>query len=355
MTLVLLLYTINSKSLNKKPLKEAMWCTGIFIFYLIYSLIRQINVPAASLIDFQQQVRPYVVFYCSWMLAPQFSKSQQKWILSVFLLTLATYTILKLGTIGSTENVVLGSLSMSAGLVYYLFTEPTKRNRNIAILIVLFGLLCGKFKYFGECVAFIAVVTLLKRKLKLDPIRLLIQASLLGSVIIFFTWERFDGYFVSGMDNEQLARPMMYKTAPKVIADYFPFGPGLATFGTSASAKDYYSPLYYKYSLDKIWGMSPSDRGAFNADSFYTSLAQFGFVGIMLFLVFWKQRLKNLNRIIDVRAYRIALLAMLCLGLESIADTSYLSGRGMVYFMLLGLCLNMTTKNIQKKQLYEKE
>ena len=64
---------------------------------------------------------------------------------------------------------------------------------------------------------------------------------------LFFAWSRFDGYFITGMSNENLARPMMYKTAPKVFVDYFPFGPGLGTFGPSASAKDYYSPLYYEY------------------------------------------------------------------------------------------------------------
>ena len=33
-------------------------------------------------------------------------------------------------------------------------------------------------------------------------------------------------------------------------------------------------------------------------------------------------------------------MAFLCLAIENIGDTSYLSGRGMVYFMLIAMCLS---------------
>ena len=343
MTLALILYTftkLNTRFVNKKPLTEVGICILVFLFYLAYSLIRKVNVPMASIIDFQQQVRPYAVFYCTLILMPQFSSKQKKWMLFSLLASLAGYLFWKRSTIWSSEDVVFGSLSIGAGMSYYLFTKETGLNRYISTAIVLFGLLCGKFKYIGECVAFIGVVFVLKKKIRIGSQKSIAFALLLMAVGLYFAWSRFDGYFVSGMSNEQLARPMMYKTAPKVLYDYFPFGPGLGTFGTSASAKTYYSPLYYKYDLANIWGMAPSDRGAFNADSFYPSLAQFGFVGIFFFLVFWKRRLMGINNISDLRCYKIAIMAFLCLAIESIGDTSYLSGRGMVYFMLIAMCLS---------------
>lgn len=343
MTLILILFTcmkLHSRYVNRQPLKEAWACILIFLFYLVYSLILKVNVPMAAIIDFQQQIRPYAVFYCTLILMPQFSKRQKKWMLFSILASLVGYLFWKRSTIWGSENVIFGSLSIGAGMTYYLFTKETGFNRYVSTAIVLFGLLCGKFKYIGECVAFVGVVFLLKKKIKIGSQKSIAFTFVLVCAVIFFAWDRFDSYYVSGMNNEELARPMMYKTAPKVLVDYFPFGSGLGTFGTAASAKTYYSPLYYKYELSEIWGMSPADHGAFNADSFYPCLAQLGFVGLFFFFVFWKRRLSAINNIQDLRYYKIAIMAFLCLAIENTADTSYLSGRGMVYFMLIALCLS---------------
>lgn len=343
MTLILILFTckkLHSRYVNRQPLKEAWACILIFLFYLVYSLILKVNVPMAAIIDFQQQIRPYAVFYCTLILMPQFSKRQKKWMLFSILASLVGYLFWKQSTIWGSENVIFGSLSIGAGMTYYLFTKETGFNRYVSTAIVLFGLLCGKFKYIGECVAFVGVVFLMKKKIKIGSQKSIAFGLVLVCAVIFFAWDRFDSYYVSGMNNEELARPMMYKTAPKLLVDYFPFGSGLGTFGTSASAKTYYSPLYYKYELSEIWGMSPADHGAFNADSFYPCLAQLGFVGLFFFFVFWKRRLSAINNIQDLRYYKIAIMAFLCLAIENTADTSYLSGRGMVYFMLIALCLS---------------
>lgn len=48
--------------------------------------------------------------------------------------------------------------------------------------------------------------------------------------------------------------------------DYVPFGSGLGSFGTAASAKEY-SPLYYKYHMDDVWGLT-LENPMFLADAF---------------------------------------------------------------------------------------
>ena len=89
----------------------------------------------------------------------------------------------------------------------------------------------------------------------------------------------------------------------------------------------------------------------FLADCFYPVLAQYGVVGIVLFCVFWKRRIKETKYIVDDRYYKMALMCILALAIESVADTSYLSGKGMGFFMLLAICLNMN--NRQKKINYK--
>ena len=140
-------------------------------------------------------------------------------------------------------------------------------------------------------------------------------------------------------DAERMARPETYKTGLLIMKDYFPFGSGLGTFACAAAAKEY-SPLYYKYGMDNIWGLTP-ENPMFLADTFYPIVySQFGFLGVLMFLWFWKRRLQEANRIIDPNYYKMALMCILALALENTADSSYLSGKGMGYFMILAVCLN---------------
>lgn len=352
MTLFLLLFTltqVNKRYANRSHVEEMKFCVAFFVFYLIYSLIRRVNVVQASLVDFQQQLRPYITFYCTLILAPKLKFKNKQYLVYSVVACLVLYIYVRRSELGQNENVIFGSLAMSSAMVYYMFSKQKKVHKYVATTIVLVGLLSGKAKYFGECVAFIAVIFFMKDKLVIGSKKSYIYMMLLVIMVIAFAWTKFDSYFVSGMSNEELARPMMYKTAPKVIKDYFPFGPGLATYGTFSSAKTYYSPLYYKYHLNQIWGMAANTHGAFNADSFYPCLAQFGIFGIFFFVVFWKRRLLEFNDIKDLRYYKVALISFFCLAIESFGDTSYLSGRGMVYFMLIAVALNsnryLTKKN----------
>ena len=77
----------------------------------------------------------------------------------------------------------------------------------------------------------------------------------------------------------------------------------------------------------------------FLADAFFPTMAEFGVVGLLFFIWFWIRRYKEINKIDNFLIYKIALMCMLALFLEGTADTSYLSGKGMGYFMLLAMAL----------------
>lgn len=320
---------------------------GLMIFYLAYSFFIKITTPRGILLDFMQQLRPYAVFYLTWMMAPDFSPKQKKRIKWVMLLSFLGYLIAfkfkpsLVTPYGSGESAALGQIALCCAMIYYLFSKHTKRNRNIAILIMLLGLISGKSKYFGECVVFIALVIFVKSKINFTSVSTLLKVAALGSVVIFFTWTKFNAYYVEGFQEEAeaMARPATYETGIKIMfKDYIPFGSGFGSFGTAAAAKEY-SPLYYKYQLNTIWGLNP-ENPMFLADAFYPTLAEFGLVGLFFFLWFWKRRLWEANKIHNLIYYRMALMCILALALESTADSSYLSGKGMVYFMILAFCLN---------------
>lgn len=359
LTVLLLLYAITKQRFlvkDKKRMMEINIYIGLMIFYLVYSMTIRVTTTRGIMLDILQQLRPYAVFYLTWMMTPQFSPKQQKRIKWVMLLSFFGYLFAfkfkpELVTpYSGVESAAFGQLALCCAMIYYLFSKQTKWNRNIAIVIMLLGLVSGKSKYFGECVCFIALVMFVKSKINFTSVSTLLKVVALGVVVLFFTWTKFNAYYVEGFqeDAQDMARPITYQTGMKIMFhDYIPFGSGLGSFGTAAAAKEY-SPIYYKYHLDEIWGLNP-ENPMFLADAFYPTLAEYGIVGLFFFLWFWKRRLWEANKIPNLIYYRMALMCILALALESTADSSYLSGKGMGYFMILALCLNSARKvNVPK-------
>ena len=235
--------------------------------------------------------------------------------------------------------------------MYYLFKPQTKRNTIICLLIATMGLLSAKSKYYGEFVVLVAVIYFLKERLKVNSLKTGTYVTLLAVLVVYFTWEKFNAYYIEGFDSEvreyRIARTESYLTSMQIIKDYFPLGSGLGTFSTNAAAV-YYSPLYYKYNMSDIWGLSP-DNPMFMADTFYPVLAEYGIVGVFLFLWFWKRRLWVIQKL-PLKYYKVGVMAFMALVLESVADTSYLSGKGMGYFMLLGIVMSVGTQIEDEKK-----
>ena len=344
MTVLLFVYTLwmysHNRSINRRPWKEFMVCIGLIAFYTVYSLFFGANVAGSVWIDLMQEIRPYTIIFCTWILNPRFTKKQKKWMLGTMVLTLFSWILYHPATFESqnAEFPVLGQLAICTGMSWYLFTKATKRNRNIALLLVFTGMLAPKFKFIGEVVCFIAFVFFIKKRLNFKSPKTMIYVALVIAIILMLTWTRFDAYYVSGLQNEELARPMTYKTSLRILWDYLPFGSGMGSFACNG-AWQHYSPLYFKYNLDGIWGLSPS-AGGFVCDAYYPTLAQFGIVGVFFFCWFWKRRLAAFDIIADMRYYRVAMITFCCLAIEQTADSSWLSGKGMGYCMLIALCLN---------------
>lgn len=358
MTVLLFVYTLwmysHNRSINKRPWKEFTVCISLIVFYTVYSLLFGANVSGAVWLDLMQEIRPYAIIYCTWILNPRFTKKQKKWMLSTMVLTLFSWILYHPATFESqnAEFPVLGQLAICTGMSWYLFTKATKRNRNIALLLVFTGMLAPKFKFIGEVVCFIAFVFFIKKRLNFKSPKTMIYVALVIAIILMLTWTRFDAYYVSGLQNEELARPMTYKTSLRILWDYLPFGSGMGSFACNG-AWQHYSPLYFKYNLDGIWGLSPN-AGGFICDAYYPTLAQFGFVGVFFFCWFWKRRLAAFDIIADMRYYRVAMITFCSLAIEQTADSSWLSGKGMGYCMLIALCLNANRNAMEQIKIKEK-
>lgn len=351
MLVVIAVYTLGKKGkkyLFNKPWKEFFIFVCILLFYTYYSLVYGENVAGGVYLDFIQEIRPYTVIYCTWILNPQFTKRQKKWMLWTMIVTLFSWIFYHPESYldDNAEFPILGQLAICTGMSWYLLTDESNRNKWIAMGLVLIGMLAPKFKFLGEVACFAIMIFFVKQHLRFRNVKTSIYAVILLVIVLSVSWRRFDAYYVSGW-NEDIARPATYRTSLLILKDYFPFGPGMGTFACNGAWK-YYSPLYYKYHLNHIWGLD--EGGGFICDAYYPTLAQFGVVGVALFIAFWRRRLLLMNHIQDMKYYRVAWIAFFCLAIEQTADSSFLSGKGMGYCMLLALCFNADKNNKRKEE-----
>jgi O-antigen ligase len=174
--------------------------------------------------------------------------------------------------------------------------------------------------------------------------------------MLFVSWEKIMLYFGGGesfkaVPEEFVARAMLYNTSIKILEDYAPFGSGLASFGSFASG-EYYSKLYVKYSIDGVKGLMKNDY-SYVADTYFPCLVQFGYIGVVLFLLFLfylvrKSFLLLKKGRMDHSEYFI--MVLLIVGyfiIESIADATFTSHRGFFMMMLLALILSEQKRTVE--------
>ena len=348
LTFLLIGYTFMVKGrpgLDANPWKEFHVFLFILTAYVVYSLLWGENVAGGVFLEFIQQVRPYSIIYCTLILNPQLNNKQKNILLATTIITLIARTLIRNEGEGGQEDLSAGQMAMCAGMIWTLFKKDTRKHRYIAIFIVLFGLITGtKSKFIGEVVCFLGLTLFMRKKINVGSGKMLIYMMILGAIVLSFVWDKFDSYYVSGFNHEQRARSISMRVAyGQILWDYIPFGPGMGTFGSNGAWK-YYSPLYYKYHLNHVWGL---DRGGgFICDVFFPSLCQYGLVGIVLFLWFWKRRLKDINQIHNLKYFKVALMSFLCLLIEQTADSSILSGKGMGYCMIIAICYCMDRQEL---------
>lgn len=99
-----------------------------------------------------------------------------------------------------------------------------------------------------------------------------------GVISAFISYDMLFLYYVSDIKT---ARGMLMKVGLQIANAYFPLGTGLGNFASSA-ATVYYSPLYFKYGLNRVWGLG-GDNMTFLSDTFWPIVfGQFGWVGFAL-------------------------------------------------------------------------
>lgn len=327
---------------------------SIGIFYIIYSFIIRSNVPQAIIGDFLIQVKPYIGFFCTYLIAPRLSVPQKRFFCLLCIIVGGFLLI-----VGLTGNIypVFGHparLATASTVTAFLFLYCSTYNKSDVIVFILLlsvGFFSTRAKFYGfwAVASCILLYSKLGGKLRFDWKTFLVIICVLG-IGAWAAREKIILYYVDGMMNsrEMWSRPAMMLASGQILLDFFPFGSGLGSFGTYMSGI-YYSPIYAQYGLDQLWGLT-RDNHSFVADAFYPSLAEFGIVGVLCYIVFWYYVLKRLAAPVygNPKAFYIVICVFLFFAIEGVADATFTHNRGLFMLILLAMTLNIRKYEIKQ-------
>ena len=152
---------------------------------------------------------------------------------------------------------------------------------NYLLTFLLLGVivLTLRLRLFGFVAFFVILfiyMILFRQRLNLP----VILAGIAGITAI--GWKRFYGYYFSPYAYT-MARGQFMLNGLSIANENFPFGSGFGTFG-SRMAQTHYSPLYYKYNMMLITGISP-DHPNYACDTFFpTIFAESGWIGFAAYM-----------------------------------------------------------------------
>ena len=354
--LLVAIRTINHKiSLSKAFL---LWIL-IDVFYLGYSFVIHSNQPLAIISDCAMQSKPYMMFFALIALKPQISINECR-ILQIFLIFMLMAVLFIAYLYPHKDNsthvgdlltgAALSCVSIIFAVAFYIFSQNDSWiTKLIVIILALPGFLHPTSKFMGQLIVIILVMFLIKKKIRFN-IYYVALFFISFVVISYAIWDDFQFYFLT--DSEYNARAVMYMNMPNVLVDNIPFGSGFATYSTFASGI-WYSSLYSKYDMEYIWGLQEGDA-SFIADTYYPSLAQYGFVGVALFIWLLVYIYRKSSALYDstnnLKQYKTALITLAVIMIECTTG-SFSNERSIMQMMLIYLSITPLRKSDRISQI----
>lgn len=271
----------------------------IFLFYVVYSLLFGVACYAAIFTDAIIYLKPFVGFYAALALGMGINQ-KHRLIIKRMVVCIAVAMMAACAVSYSYVMDLMGhparfaTLFQILGVTYLYCSNRNRENIFITMLIWSCSIMSLRSKsYAFVAAAFFVIYYLNAKRLEKISFSTIFSIVLVISLVFIVAWEKFQFYFIQGSNSEMtesFARPALYQGALLILNDYLPFGPGFGSYACYASS-EYYSPLYYKYRLNYVYGLS-EDHGGFISDTFFPQLAQFGVIGFVLFVVFFYKRYK---------------------------------------------------------------
>ena len=224
------------------------------------------------------------------------------------------------------------------GAAVLMFADERPKGGWLALACIL---LISTQRAKAVAMAFIILFFLFYSMAKTDdrkPSKLVFVFLVIGAV--FLGADQIQEYFLASTS----VRSLLFQDGFAIALSSFPFGSGFATFATYMSG-EYYSPLYYEYGLNAVWGLYPSDP-VFVSDSFWPAiLAQFGLFGLVVFIVLIVSMFRSISSDAKRAGVRFAAYGSIPLYLLilSTSDASFFNFYGPFFALILGAIVSKGT------------
>lgn len=245
---------------------------------------------------------------------------------------------------------VYGWFTLFVGL-YFLAQYLIKGEKKAFIytsLFFFFSILSLRSKVLMAIAAILLLVTI-KRRIYIIGLTFvgIIGFLLFGDVImdlIQLTTER----YISA-DVTESARKALYETGYLIGLNEFPLGEGFGRFG-SWIARVEYSPVYYEYGLNNVYGLKP-DNPIWATDTYWPSImGEIGIIGMILLISFFAfmiryiyVKFRDLDFSKDVKVFLLFSLFVIIQSLiESTGEQIFNSSPQYIYiFAVIGIAFSL--------------
>lgn len=169
---------------------------------------------------------------------------------------------------------------------------------------------------------------------------------ILGVIIFLLGTYQIQTYLL----NENAPRYLFFHYGKITANKYFPWGSGFATFGSDQAAR-MYSPLYYRYGFNKLFGMTVEDS-SFLCDTFWAAaIGQFGWIGSILYIGIYIRIFMSINQHKGLSAAKkaFAYAGFIQYMIHAVGSAILSSSSGVIGFIALAMVLNEESYNSEKK------
>lgn len=138
-------------------------------------------------------------------------------------------------------------------------------------------------------------------------------------------------------------RGILLSTGVKIANDFFPLGAGFGTYGSEIS-REIYSPIYYNYNLNNIYGLSP-EWPAYITDSHWASiLGENGWIGMLIMILILIMMLVTIFKVGKSNIYKLSIIALFLYAImSSLSDTILISYRGVAICIIVNFIIRIVS------------
>lgn len=236
-----------------------------------------------------------------------------------------------------------GLAAICVFLIGNVFVFGKDGRSKFLLLFILFSVMASTLRM--KALAFIAVAIIMimyviKTNRKINTLKIVF----VGILCVIISWNELEFYFV---EDTNTARGALLTTSFEIANDYFPLGTGFGTFASHFSGVNY-SPIYEKYNINNVWGLS-IDKPSFVSDSFWPMiLGQFGYIGFIAYVfcvILIYKKIQNEQKPINKDIYIAKMLCLIYLLISSTAESSFVNPMSIPLAIIMGLEWNEKNDN----------